>query len=578
MIRKRLAIRFALQMAAAGAMLVLLAAAIVIWMLGEFEDIEVSRNFAPIGLSRLISEAGIDSQGLIVDPKLLQQLRDDGGWLQSLDGKGNVLQSFNTPNDLPARYLPGQLIDYWIGNEPFPYKLGLWIQEKDGHLYTLLYGSRSKTEDLLQRIIDDGHIVDRTIVFTDSSVDLLNKIGGFVQVLDREGTEIAAWKKPADVMTSYTLQELAMRAHNQVYYGIAMDTQYQSKTGLTWVIQYSMSETKNQAGLAPFVQSEVQVIIIGIAAFLFSSFIVFILLSLWYANRFGTPILYMLGWIQRLGQGDYTEDSNGKSRNSKGNWKRKYRIFEEVIESIHALAVRLLAGSNAAEQTQRNREEWIAGVTHDMKTPLASIQGYAHMLEAEKYSWSEEEVRRFASTILEKTAYMDKLINDLALTYRLRSGEMPVSFEPIDIGMLLTESVSRAASYPAYEDRTVHCSTPSAPIFAAVYRPWFERIIENIVANGLIHNPPGTRIDIELVKFSEKGWRMDFRDNGQGIDEQTMDRLFDRYYRGTNTDSEVEGSGLGMAVAKELVHAMGGRIQVNSNIGQGTVISIIWDT
>jgi two-component system, OmpR family, sensor kinase len=573
-IRNRLAVRFALQMAAAGAVLVLLAAVILIWMLGKFEDIEVSRNFAPLGLSRLISEADIDTQGLIVDPGLLQQLQEDGGWLQSLDGKGNVLQSFNAPNDLPTRYLPGQLIDYWMGNEPFPYRLGLWMQEKDGHLYTLLYGARSPIEDLLKRIIDDGRISNRTILFADSTLDLLVRAGGWVQVLDREGREIASWSKPEDALDAYTLQELAMRAHNPVRYGMAMDTKYDSRTGLTWIIQYPMNRTGDQA---PFPQSESQVLLIGIAAFLFSSLIVFILLSLWYANRFGTPILHILGWIQRLGEGEYTETSDGKGRNSTEVWKRKYRIFGEVMESIHSLAAMLHASKDAAEQTQRNREEWIAGVTHDMKTPLASIQGYAHMLEADKYSWSEEEVRRFASSILEKTAYMDKLINDLTLTYRLRSGAIPVHFEPKDIGSLLTESVLRAAAHPAYESSMVHCSTPASPIIAAVYPPWFERIVENIIANGLMHNPPGTRIDIALIGLADKGWRIDFRDDGQGMDQPTLERLFNRYYNGTNTDSGTVGSGLGMAVTKELVHAMGGRIHVDSTIGQGTVISIMWD-
>nr|WP_255570332.1 HAMP domain-containing sensor histidine kinase [Cohnella sp. CFH 77786] len=247
------------------------------------------------------------------------------------------------------------------------------------------------------------------------------------------------------------------------------------------------------------------------------------------------------------------------------------------MESIHALAATLQAGKNTVEQTQRNREEWIAGVTHDMKTPIASIQGFAHLLEAERYRWSEEEVRQYASKIVEKTGYMDKLINDLALTYRLRSGDVPVSFDTADIGALLTESVERAAAHPAYEGRQIRCSTPSDPVKAAVHPPWFDRIVQNIVANGLMHNPLGTTIEIELTKLSSKGWRVDFRDNGQGMNPQTLGRLFDRYYRGTSTESEMEGSGLGMAVTKELVHAMGGRIEVDSKQGQGTVISLIWD-
>lgn len=267
-------------------------------------------------------------------------------------------------------------------------------------------------------------------------------------------------------------------------------------------------------------------------------------------------------------------ENEGRNRN--GDWKQGYRIFSEVMDSIDSLATTLQAGKDAEEQTQKNREDWIAGVTHDMKTPLASIQGYAYMLDAEKYSWSAEEVRQFASTILEKTVYMNKLINDLALTYRLRNGGIPVILEEKDLCSLLSDAVLRATSHPIYEGSQVNCLTPSTPIMAAVYPQGFDRIVDNIVANGLIHNSPGTRMEIELVELPEQGWRIDFKDNGKGMDQQTIERLFDRYYRGTNTDSVIEGSGLGMAVTKELVQAMGGHIKVRSELSQGTVISITW--
>ncbi|WP_307587615.1 sensor histidine kinase [Paenibacillus wynnii] len=79
-----------------------------------------------------------------------------------------------------------------------------------------------------------------------------------------------------------------------------------------------------------------------------------------------------------------------------------------------------------------------------------------------------------------------------------------------------------------------------------------------------------------MIELPEKGWRIDFSDNGQGMDQQTIARLFDRYYRGTNTDSSIEGSGLGMAITKELVQAMGGRINVSTQMGEGTVISALF--
>lgn len=578
MIRRRFAIRFALQLAMTGLFLVGIAIMIVIWVLGRLEDIEINRNFAPMGISRLISDAEVDSKGLIVDSVFIRQLKADGGWLQSLDSNGNVVQSFNTPNDLPSSYIPGQLMDYWLDKETFQYKLGLWIQEKDGHYYTLLYGApKSPTKDLLQQVKNDGQIKEHQISFSYSTIVQLNKSGSWVQVLDRKGMEVASWKKPKDAVTSYTIQELAMRTHNQALYGIVMDTQYDKRKNLTWVLQSPIEKATSQPVPTPLIKTEEQVIIIGIAAFLISALLIFILLSLWYANRFGTPVLSILGWIQKLGKGDYTNiQSENEGRNQKGDWKHEYRIFSEVMDSINALAITLQAGKDAEVQTQKNREDWIAGVTHDMKTPLASIQGYAYMLEAEKYSWSDKEVRQFASTILEKTLYMNKLINDLALTYRLKNGVIPINLEEKDLCSLLSDSVLRATSHPIYVDSQVHCITPSTPIMATIYPQGFDRIVDNIVANGLIHNSPGTKMDIELVALPENGWRIDFKDNGKGMDQQTIDRLFDRYYRGTNTDSTIEGSGLGMAVTKELVQAMGGQVKVNSKVGHGTVISIIW--
>ncbi|WP_218276453.1 hypothetical protein, partial [Pseudomonas sp. FW305-BF6] len=80
-----------------------------------------------------------------------------------------------------------------------------------------------------------------------------------------------------------------------------------------------------QTAPAPFLKTEAQVIIIGITAFLLSALLIFILLSLWYANRFGTPVLYILSWIQKLGKGEYTNvQSENEGKNHKGDWKPGY--------------------------------------------------------------------------------------------------------------------------------------------------------------------------------------------------------------------------------------------------------------
>ncbi|MFC4099788.1 sensor histidine kinase [Paenibacillus xanthanilyticus] len=584
MVRRRLAVRFSLQLVGAGALLVVLAVVIVIWILARLEEIEIRRSFAPTGISRLIAESRTDASGLIADPVLLERLREDGGWLQSLDDHGNVIQSFNAPDDLPDRYLPGQLMDYWIGSEPYPYRLGLWIQEKDGVTYTLLYGARSPTEDLLGRLIDDGKLEGGSLSFSEATLAMLGQRDGWVQVLDREGRELAAWGRPDGAPTTYLLQDLALQSVNNDGVGALMDTRYDKRTGYTWVYQYPMSEARRHAMPIPGMMPEAQVMIAGLAAFLLSALLLFIVLSIWYANRFGTPLIQILGAIRRLGGGNYAEPSPARPKRrrfalrKKDARKRRNRIFGEVFESLESLTRALRAGKDAAERTQRTREEWIAGVTHDMKTPLASIQGYAHLMAADKYSWTEDEIRKFASIILEKSEYMDKLINDLSLTYRLRSGDMPVVFEELDARGLLEHAVARAIGQPGYDGGRVHCSVPSSPVRAELHEPWFERIVDNLVANAFLHNPPDTLLRIAMTQDARDGsWRIDFADNGRGMDEQTVERLFERYYRGLNTEIGSEGSGLGMAVAKELVQAMGGRIEVRSEPGRGTVVSLIWD-
>ncbi|CAI6023166.1 sensor histidine kinase [Cohnella sp. JJ-181] len=171
---------------------------------------------------------------------------------------------------------------------------------------------------------------------------------------------------------------------------------------------------------------------------------------------------------------------------------------------------------------------------------------------------------------------MDRLIDDLALTYRLRHDAGAAALEPADIGELLAQSVQSAAAHPGYGGARVRCLTPARPIVAGIHAPWFSRVVVNLVANAMIHNPPETRLTVELRETPGGGWRVDFRDDGIGMDAETASLLFERYYRGTDTDRAPEGSGLGMAIAKTLVQAMGGRIEVRSAPGKGTTISLAW--
>jgi signal transduction histidine kinase len=103
----------------------------------------------------------------------------------------------------------------------------------------------------------------------------------------------------------------------------------------------------------------------------------------------------------------------------------------------------------------------------------------------------------------------------------------------------------------------------------------FERMMENLIYNAIKHNPPGTRISIILMENEEnQALRIIVQDNGVGMEESTRNHLFDRFYRGTNTDERLEGTGLGMAIAMQIVQLHDGMITVVSEIGAGTKVCV----
>ncbi|MFC5470087.1 sensor histidine kinase [Cohnella suwonensis] len=212
-------------------------------------------------------------------------------------------------------------------------------------------------------------------------------------------------------------------------------------------------------------------------------------------------------------------------------------------------------------------------MSHDLKTPLSSIIGYAHMMEAEAYTWTQEEVRSFAKVILDKSYYLEGLANDLTLTYRARSGGASPALSATEVNAFLASAVREAINHPAYDADRVRFRASDGPAYIAAYAPWLQRIVDNLVANALTHNREGTTLTIS-VKPSGSFVSIDFADDGDGMDEATASRLFERYYRGVDTDSRSEGTGLGMAVAKALAESMDGTIGVSASVGRGTTIRL----
>lgn len=229
----------------------------------------------------------------------------------------------------------------------------------------------------------------------------------------------------------------------------------------------------------------------------------------------------------------------------------------------------------SAEKQQRldekAKEEWLVNITHDLKTPLAPIRGYAELL-------SEEEIlpaartQQYGKIILKNALYTQQLVDDLKLTYQLQSNMLPLKKNPQNITRFVKEVVIDILNTPEYEGRDISFYSDCDELRCDFDAQLFRRALTNIIINALKHNTPDTKIAVSIK--CDHGITLSVSDNGCGMTAQELNGLFIRYYRGTSTEVKAEGSGLGMAIAKQIVEAHGGKLYPQSKIALGTTIVI----
>lgn len=291
--------------------------------------------------------------------------------------------------------------------------------------------------------------------------------------------------------------------------------------------------------------------------------------SLWIGRIFGKPIFHFLEKIERLSNAYFDPLDDRRIRRQKdGRLKRKYRMYEDVDTSLGRLTEKLKENKRVIAQTEQLREDWITGLSHDLKTPLSSIYGYSAML-ASDHQWSPEEIKTFAKTLLEKSGYMDELIKDLTFTYQLKSDGVVLNKEPINLHDEISDYIKRSDWHELIS------LTSDTDLYVEIDSIRFARVLDNIVGNAVKHNPEGTMVKIQLSGKTDKVI-LKVCDNGGGMSEEALEHLFNRYYRGTNTMTDSSGTGLGLTIAKQLVEAHGGQVEVTSSV-QGTSIIIRLD-
>ena len=234
-------------------------------------------------------------------------------------------------------------------------------------------------------------------------------------------------------------------------------------------------------------------------------------------------------------------------------------------------AVLVLHELTEVRRLETVRRDFVANVSHELKTPLTSIAGYAETLLTD--APDEETSRRFLGTILGNAQRMQRLVDDLLDLSRIESGRWRPQAEPVNLAGAAQDAWSGLAARAAARGISLDVDAePEAAVVQADPQA-LSQVLTNLFDNALRYAPDGGRIVCRSVPDAG-GITVSVHDDGPGIPAEHLPRVFERFYRADPARARAEGgTGLGLAIVKHLVEAHGGRVGATSEHGRGTTVS-----
>jgi signal transduction histidine kinase len=219
------------------------------------------------------------------------------------------------------------------------------------------------------------------------------------------------------------------------------------------------------------------------------------------------------------------------------------------------------------------RRELFGNISHDLRSPLASIQGYLETMLMKEGRITAEERRRYLDVSLRNAASLQRLVEQLFELAKLDARQVQLQPEPLQIAELAQDVALKLA--PAAEQVGVSLSVDRAedlPLVSCDVAT-MERVLTNLMENALHFTPAGGSVSVHLAREAD-AVRVTVADTGAGITADDLPRVFDRFYRADKSrDKSTGGAGLGLAIAREIIELHGGAITVESSPGNGARFS-----
>lgn len=435
---------------------------------------------------------------------------------------------------------------------------GVYIFNMVSHKNTITLKNSPETfvRNFEKYMYDDNGI----LALSEEGYELLQESGAWIQVLNDYGEEISNINSPSDVPKKYTPFDMVnnYKYEERPYINFMLEKNLSSghvnvilalpNNNIERVtLNFSLDSVMYQSKIIIIITLIIDAIIALIFGYLFS-------------RKLTKPISEIITNIDILSKGNYNLYTKEKG------------IYKAVFENINDLSSTLRENDNQRKELESMREDWLANITHDIKTPLASIQGYAEIISDKDYEFTRDEMQEYTEIIYSKSKYIKELVDELNLSTRLKNNALSLNKQNTNLVALLRNVVIDILNDSRYENRNIEFNSNIDVIEKEVDVMLLKRALTNLIFNAVVHNNESVQVKVDIKKIDKIN--ISIKDNGNGINTKDLEHIFDRYYRGTNTGEAHKGSGLGMAISKEIINNHGGEIQINSKLGCGTDILI----
>ncbi len=425
----------------------------------------------------------------------------------------------------------------------------------------LISGSLAKSRYPASAIIkEDYKEIDATAVV---------QSGGGVQVVDKEyrvvysqGLDtIGKDKLTAEEFTTFLTESKSKAYHYDILYQpkgefwliVTFPTSIRLDFSLVHNKEASAGDFRRAGGVIAFVMLS-YLSIIALFAFIYSRIT---------AASIIIPLRKLSDGTKLLREGDYSARVDLRLKNE----------FAELQDTFNDMAARIEHEISLRKKSEEDRRGLILDISHDLKNPMSSIQGYAELL-MEKKGITEQERKEYLEIILNNSKRANQLLTELFELSQIDSPEFSLKLVKTDICEYIRQICGELVTQLEREGFKYEFDISEERVFVMLDTNRFSRIIQNLANNAMQYNPEGTLVTLKLTVQNQQVV-IEFSDNGIGIPEHLADSIFKPFVRGDDSrNSKTGGSGLGLYIAKKIAEAHGGDLILCPNENKGSSFRI----